>query len=59
MGALRPNLRMQKAISLINTGYYSLKEVAAMCGFTDYKYFSVEFKKHTGKSPSEYEYKFP
>ena len=53
------NLRMQKAISLINTGYYSLKEVAAMCGFTDYKYFSVEFKKHTGKSPSEYEYKFP
>ena len=51
-------LRIQKAVSLINTGYYSLKEVAEMCGYTDYKYFSVEFKGAVGCSPSEYEYEF-
>ena len=51
-------LRIQKAVSLINTGYYSLKEVAQMCGYTDYKYFSVEFKGAVGCSPSEYEYEF-
>ena len=52
-------LRAQKATSLIGTGYYSLKEVADMCGYTDYKYFSVEFKSIVGVSPSEYAYKFP
>lgn len=51
-------LRIQKAVSLINTGYYSLREVAEMCGYTDYKYFSVEFKAAVGCSPSEYVYKF-
>lgn len=51
-------LRIQKAVTLINTGYYSLKEVAEMCGYTDYKYFSVEFKSSVGCSPSEYEYEF-
>ena len=50
--------RIQNAASLIDTGYYLLKEVADMCGYTDYKYFSVEFKSVMGKSPSEYAYKF-
>lgn len=49
-------LRMQYAIGLIATGYYPLKEIAALAGYTDYKYFSVEFKKHMGVSPSEYVY---
>ena len=52
------NLRIQNAMSLISTGYYSLKEVADMSGYTDYKYFSVEFKKIAGVSPSEYTYHF-
>lgn len=47
-------LRMQKAIELIQTAEYSLKEVAAECGYTDYKYFSAEFKRLLGVSPSEY-----
>lgn len=51
-------LRIQHAISLISTGYYSLKEVAAMSGYNDYKYFSVEFKKIKGVSPSMYQYNY-
>lgn len=50
--------RIRHAESLINSGLYTLKEIAALCGYTDYKYFSVEFKKITGKSPSEYTYSF-
>lgn len=49
-------LRIQNAVGLISTGYYSLKEVAHMSGYNDYKYFSVEFKKKMGISPSEYTY---
>ena len=52
------NLRIQNAVGLISTGYYSLKEVAYMSGYNDYKYFSVEFKKAMGVSPSEYLYNY-
>lgn len=52
------NLRIQAAAGLISTGYYSLQEVADMCGYTDYKHFSVEFKKNVGVSPSKYLYNY-
>lgn len=52
------DLRIQNAAGLISTGYYSLKEIAYMSGYTDYKYFSVEFKKNVGVSPSEYLYNY-
>jgi len=52
------DLRMQNAVGLISAGYYSLKEVAYMSGYNDYKHFSVEFKKNTGVSPSEYVYNY-
>lgn len=52
------DLRIQNAAALISTGYYSLKEIALACGYTDYKYFSVEFKKLKGVSPSEYMYNY-
>lgn len=51
-------LRIQNAVYLISTGYYSLKEVADMSGYEDYKHFSVEFKKIMGVSPSKYLYRF-
>lgn len=51
-------LRIQYAAELISAGYYSLKEVALMSGYTDYKYFSTEFKKQTGFSPSKYFYNY-
>ena len=47
-------LRIQHALGLISSGYYSLKEIAYMSGYSDYKYFSVEFKKTVGVSPSQY-----
>jgi two-component system response regulator YesN len=34
-------LRIQTAMELIATGYYSLQEVAEKVGYRDYKYFSV------------------
>lgn len=50
--------RMQKAVFLMSTGYYSLKEIALMSGYTDYKYFSTEFKREKGVSPSKFVYNF-
>jgi len=52
------NLRIQNAVGLISSGYYSLAEVAYMSGYNDYKYFSVEFKKALGVSPSKYSYNY-
>ena len=52
------SLRIQNAAALISTGYYSLKEVAYMSGYSDYKYFSTEFKKQLGVSPSQYYYNY-
>ena len=52
------DLRIQHAAGLISAGYYSLKEVALMSGYKDYKYFSVEFKRLIGVSPSEYSYNY-
>jgi araC-type DNA-binding domain-containing proteins len=52
------NLRIQNAIGLISTGYYSLTDVAFASGYNDYKYFSTEFKKIIGISPSKYIYNY-
>lgn len=48
------DLRIRNAVALMSTGYYSLKEIAHMSGYRDYKYFSTEFKRIKGLSPSEY-----
>ena len=45
--------RIQYASSLLEIGYYSIREVAEMSGFADVKYFSTSFKKHTGMSPTQ------
>jgi len=50
--------RIRYAASLILTGYYSLEEVSNLCGYPDYKHFSVEFKKLMGVSPSRYSYHY-
>lgn len=46
--------RMEKAVSLIETNYFSIKEVALRCGFENEKYFSTVFKKYYGIPPSKF-----
>lgn len=46
--------RMEKAVTLLETNYFSIKEVAMRCGFENEKYFSTVFKKHFGVSPSKF-----
>ena len=47
-------IRIEKAISLIQTSQYSLTEIAYLTGFSDQSHFTRIFKKHTGKNPSVY-----
>ncbi len=50
--------RINYAASLIISGYHTLQEISELCGYNDYKHFSVEFKKVMGTSPSKYSYNF-
>lgn len=50
--------RIQKAVSLLGTDYFSIADIARQSGFNDPKYFSVAFKKTIGISPSEYADRF-
>lgn len=47
-------LRMEQAKKLIASGKYKIKEVAKNVGFSNPLYFSGEFKKYTGYSPTDY-----
>ena len=46
------SLRMHHATSLLESGYYTVEQVAELCGFTCPKYFSISFKRSCGKNPS-------
>ena len=48
----RNKLRVQKALTLLKTGVYTVEEVAEAIGVSDVKYFSKLFKRHAGVSPS-------
>ncbi len=52
------NHRIKYAASLIIAGYHTLEEISSLCGYNDYKHFSVEFKKVMGISPSKYVYDY-
>jgi len=47
-------LRLENAKVLLRTSYYSVGCVAQMCGYSSLNYFSTEFRKATGVSPSHY-----
>ncbi len=47
-------LRIEKAKGLLSTTQYSMKEICAMCGYSDPNYFSKSFKKNVGVTPTEY-----
>ncbi len=46
------DMRIEHAVSLLKTGYYSIQDVATLSGFNDAKYFSKLYKSKTGNSPS-------
>lgn len=46
--------RLSKAIRLMQGGGYRIGEVSDLVGFTQYKQFSVVFRRYMGMSPTEY-----
>ncbi len=53
-------LRINRAVSMLYSGYYSISEISELCGFSDQKYFNRIFKSETGRAPAKYkkEYSF-
>jgi AraC family transcriptional regulator len=45
------NLRIRKALDLLQSSRDSVKEIAAVCGFVDVNYFCRAFRKIVGLSP--------
>lgn len=46
--------RIEKAKSLLETTSMKTGKIAMLVGYRDTNYFSLAFKKHTGKSPTKY-----
>lgn len=46
--------RIERAKSLLETTSLKTGRIAMMVGYRDTNYFSLAFKKHTGKSPTKY-----
>lgn len=46
--------RMEQALFLLNSTELYIQTIAAACGVPDLNYFTKIFKKHTGKTPSQY-----
>lgn len=47
-------LRLRRAVEMLQSGVAAINEVAFECGFSDPRYFSTTFKKHFGKTPTAY-----
>ena len=47
-------IRLNHATDLLQTRGYTVTEVSELCGFSSVGYFSMVFKKHFGKQPSEF-----
>ncbi len=47
-------LRLEYALELLQTGYYTVAETADKCGFSSVYYFSAFIKRKTGMSPVEH-----
>lgn len=54
IGEFIKSLRLKKAAFLLTHDKLNISEIAWKVGFNDRKYFSKEFKRFHGKSPSEY-----
>lgn len=47
--------RIQKSIDLLKEGNIRVQDIAWRCGFGEYKYYNVVFKKYVGCTPKEYQ----
>ena len=47
-------MRLDRALSLLESGYFRVSEVAEKSGFPNSKYFSTFFKKEMGVTPMDY-----
>lgn len=50
----RDSIRLHYAKEYLNSGYYTISEIAKKCGFDDVSYFVRFFKKQTGLTPGSY-----
>jgi transcriptional regulator GlxA family with amidase domain len=48
------DLRMNYAEQLLLRRELPIKQIAWMCGYKDYRYFSKQFQQHRGRKPSVY-----
>ena len=48
------NLRIHYACDLLQTEHYTVSKVAELCGYGDIYFFSRQFKKYMGISPTEF-----
>ena len=46
--------RLRKAVELLSEGKHSVKETAALCGFSSQEYFATVFQKEFGRSPGNF-----
>lgn len=54
LGHYLNELRIQRAVTLLESSSISITEIADMVGFNSYAKFSVEFKKYTGQTATLY-----
>ena len=47
-------IRINHAKQMLQSGYYSVGETATFCGFDSVSYFSYEFRRLTGMTPTKY-----
>ena len=50
------DLRIEKAKMMLDSGSYSISEIASALGFNDYFYFLKTFKRVTGLTPKQYKH---
>ena len=50
----RDEVRLNRAKDYLNSGYYTVTEIAEKCGFDDVSYFVRFFKKGAGITPGEF-----
>lgn len=53
-GSYLTQVRMEKAMQLLKTSDLKIYEIAERTGYQNVSWFTVAFKKYTGKSPGEY-----